>query len=70
MLFEKYRMSLNQDKYDIEVQNDDARKHNQVFFDFMQQKFNCLDRLYLHGQCLLIRTIFKILIKEEQCSGN
>ena len=28
LLFEQYRMALNWDKYDIEVQNDDAIKRN------------------------------------------
>ena len=36
LLFEKYRMSLNRDKYDIEVRNDDAINCNQIFFDFMK----------------------------------
>ena len=40
-------MALNQDKYDIEVQNDDAIKCNQILFNFMQQMFNNLDGLYL-----------------------
>ena len=41
-------MALKQDKYKIEVQNDDAINHNRIFFDFMQQTFNFLDGLYLH----------------------
>ena len=32
LLFEQYRMDLNRGKYDIEVQNDDVIKSNQVFF--------------------------------------
>ena len=52
-------MALNQKKYDIEVQNDDAIKHNQILFDFMQQKFNPLDGLYIHEKCLLIYAIIK-----------
>ena len=40
LLFEKYRMALNRDKYEIEVQNDNARKRNQTLFDFMQGTFN------------------------------
>ena len=35
VLFEQYRMSLNRDKYDIEVRNDDAIKRDQIFFGFM-----------------------------------
>ena len=30
LLFEKYRMALKQDKYEIEVQNDDAIKRNKT----------------------------------------
>ena len=41
-------MALDWDKYDIEVQNDDAIKRNQIFFDFMQRTLNCLYGLYLH----------------------
>ena len=40
-------MDLKRDKYDIEVQNDDAMNRNQIFFDFMQQMFSPLDGLYL-----------------------
>ena len=57
LLFERYRMALGRDKYDIKVQNDDAIKRNQIFFDFMQRKFNRLDGLYLHENFLLIDTI-------------
>ena len=53
LLFEKYRMDLNQDKYDIEVSDDYAIKHNQIFFDLMQRKFNFLDGLYIHEKCIL-----------------
>ena len=36
LIFEKYRMDLNQDKYDIEVQkDDDAINCNQILFDLM-----------------------------------
>ena len=41
-------MAVNWDKYDIEVQNDDAIKRNQILFDFMQRTFNCMDGLYMH----------------------
>ena len=59
VLFEQYRINLNQKKYDIEVRNDDAIKRNQRFFDFMQRTFNCLDRLYLHERFILIDAIVK-----------
>ena len=41
-------MALNQDRYDIEVQNDVTIKRNQILFDFMKGTFNPLDGLYLH----------------------
>ena len=47
LLFEQYIIAINQDKYDIEVQNDNATKRKRIFFDFMQRKFNHLDGLYL-----------------------
>ena len=47
LLFEQYRMALNRDKYDIEVQNDDAIKRNREFVDFTQRTFNRLYGLYL-----------------------
>ena len=55
-LFEQYIMDLNQYKYDIEVLNDNTIKHNQRLYDFMQQRFNRLDELYLREICLLIDT--------------
>ena len=57
LLFEQYRMAINQDKYYTEVQYDDAIKRNQILFDFMQQTFNYLDGLYMHEKCILIDTI-------------
>ena len=65
LLFEKYRMALKQDKYEIEVQNDDAINHNRIFFDFMQQTFNFLDGLYLHEKCPLIDTIIKYYSRKQ-----
>ena len=58
-------MALNRDKYDTEVRNDDAIKHNQIFFDFMQQTFNFLDGLYLHEKCPLIDTIIKYYSRKQ-----
>ena len=54
-------MDLKRDKYDIEFLYDDAIKCHRIFLDFMQQTFNCLDRLYMHEKCLLIDAI-----KEDQ----
>ena len=50
-------MALNWGKYDIEVQNNDAIKRNQILFDFVQRTFNRLDGLYLHENCLFTDTI-------------
>ena len=52
-------MALKRDKYEIEVQNDDEIKLNHIFFDFIQQKFNRLDGLYLYEKSLLIVAIIK-----------
>ena len=52
-------MALNRDKYEIEVQNDDAIKRNQILFDFVQQTFNCLYGLYIHEIFFLIHAIIK-----------
>ena len=40
-------MDLNRYKYDIQVQDDDAIKRNQIFFNFMQRTFSCVDGLYV-----------------------
>ena len=57
VLFEIYRMAIYQDKYDVEVQNDDKIKHNRMFFAFVQQTFNRQDGFYLHGNFILIDKI-------------
>ena len=59
LLFQQYRMALKRGKYYIEVQNDDEIKLNHIFFDFIQQKFNRLDGLYLYEKSLLIDTIIE-----------
>ena len=59
VLFEQYIMALNKDKYDIEVQDDDAINCKRIIFDFVQWTFNYLDGLYLHEKCLLINTIIE-----------
>ena len=65
LLFEQYRMALNQDKYEIEVRNDDAIKCYQIFFDFMQQTLNRLYGLYLHGKTFLLDTIIKNKLRKQ-----
>ena len=59
LFFEKYRMDIKRDKYDIGVQNDDAINCNLIFFDFVQQTFNRMDGLYLHERIILIDTIIE-----------
>ena len=36
-LFEQYRMALNREKHNIEVQNDNVIKRKLIFFDLMQR---------------------------------
>ena len=47
LIFEQYRMVFHRDKYDIEVQNDEAIKRNRFFFDFMLGMFNHLNLIYV-----------------------
>ena len=68
LLFEHYRMALNWDKYDIEVQNYYAIKCNQIFFDLMQQMFNHLNVLYLREKMLLIDTIMKYQFRKQSAA--
>ena len=68
LLFEQYIMALNQEKYDIEVLNDDAIKRNRIFFDFMQQTFNRLYALYLREICLLIDAIMTYQMRKQSAS--
>ena len=65
VLFEKYRMALNWDKYDIEVRDDDTIKRNRIFLDFMQQKFSCLNGLYMDETFILIYTIKKCQLRKQ-----
>ena len=59
LVFEQYRMSLNQGKHNIEVQNDDSIKRNQILFHFTRQTFNGLDGFYLRERCLLTDVIME-----------
>ena len=61
-------MALNRDTYDIEVQNNDAIKRNQIFFDFMQRTFNRLDGLYLRERFLLIDVIMKDQLRKQNAA--
>ena len=61
-------MALNPDRYDIEVQNDDAINRNRILCDFMQQMFNRLDGLYMHKKCLLINTIKKYQSRKQNAA--
>ena len=42
------KVLFEQKKYDVGVQNYDAIKRDQIFFDFMKWTFNPLDGLYIH----------------------
>ena len=68
LLFKQYRMALNQDKYDIEVRNDDAIRRNQIFFEFVQRTFNPLDGLYLSEICLLIDATMKDQLRKQSAA--
>ena len=68
LLFEKYKMAPNLEKYDIEVQNDDTIKRNWAFFDFVQRTFNRLDGLYLREICLLIDKIMKDQLRKQSAA--
>ena len=67
-VFEHYRMALNWDKYDIEVQNYYAIKCNQIFFDLMQRMFNHLNVLYLREKIILIYTIMKYQFRKQSAA--
>ena len=57
LLFEQYRMALSRGNYDIEDQNYDAIKCNQILIYFVQLMFNGLDGFYLREICILIYAI-------------
>ena len=59
----------NQEKYDVEVLNDDVIKRNQIFFNFMQRTFNCLYGLYLRQIYLLMDAIIKIQLRVQSAAG-
>ena len=61
-------MALNRVKYDIEIRNDDAIKHNQIFFDFIKQNFNRLGGLYIHERCRLIDKIMKDKLRNQSAA--
>ena len=61
-------MALNQYKYEIEFQDDDAIKRNQILFDFMQQTFSCMDGLYMDEKYLLIDTIKKVQLRKQSAA--
>ena len=61
-------MAIYQDKYDIEVRDDDSINHNQIFFDFIQQMFSCMDGLYMDEKCLLVDTIKKVQLRKQSAA--
>ena len=46
VLFEKYRIALKRDKYEIDIDGDDVIDSNRLFFDFMLRMFDHLNQLY------------------------
>ena len=49
VLFEKYRMSLEQEKDAIDIDREDAINRNRLFFDFILRMFDNLNQLYEMG---------------------
>ena len=71
LIFEKYRMDLNQDKYDIEVQkDDDAINCNQILFDLMPWTFNLLDGFYLRERYILMDVIMEDQMRKRIAAEN
>ena len=70
LLFEKYRNALKRDKDAIEIQGDDAIKHNRLFFYFMIRMFNHLNQLYEKETSLLIDKILKYQSRKESYKEN
>ena len=68
VLFEQYILAINEGKYDIEVQNDDAIKRNRIFYHFMKKTFNRMDELYLRERCLLIDAIMKYQTRKQSAA--
>ena len=46
MLFEKYRISLKQEKYASDIDGNDAINSHRLVFDFMRRMFDHLNQLY------------------------
>ena len=63
-------MALKRDKDAIEIQKDDAIKHNLLFFDFMLRMFNHLNQLYEKEKSLLIYTILTYQLRNESAKKN
>ena len=70
MLFEKYRISLKQDKDAIDIEGEDAINRNRLFFDFMTRMFDHLNQLYEMEKSLLIDTILKYHLRKKSAKEN
>ena len=70
LLFEKYRMALNQDKDTIDIQKDDAIKRDRIFFDFMLRMCNHINQLYEKEKSLMIYTILTYQSRNESAKEN
>ena len=46
LMFEKYRIALKRDKYEIDIDGDDAIDSNRLVFDFILRMFDHLNQLY------------------------
>ena len=70
VLFEKCRMTHEQDKDAIKIQGYDEIKRNRLFCDFMLRIFNHLNQLYVKEKCLLIDTILKYQSRKNSAKEN
>ena len=61
-------MALNWDKYYIEVQDDDAIKCNQIFYDFVQRMLNHMDGLFMVEHFILIYAIKKDKLRKQSAA--
>ena len=65
LLFEKYKITLKQDKDAIDIDGDDAIDSHRLVFDFMPRMFDHLNQLYEMEKILLIDEILKYHLRNE-----
>ena len=70
LLFEKYRIAINQDKDAIDIDGDDAIDSHRFVFDLMLRMFDHLNQLYEMEKSLLIDAILKYHLMKESDEEN